>query len=53
MKVSFEEMQCKVMTCSEAYINSSAFSRAMDYIADNDWELYKELIELEYEQTFG
>ena len=49
----FEEKQHAVITCSQAYVNSSAFSRAMDYIADNDWDLYVELIELEYEEAFG
>ena len=53
MEENFEEMQHAVMTRSQAYINSSAFSRAMDYVADNDWDLYKELIELEYNEAFG
>ena len=48
----FEEKQHAVMTRSQAYVNSSAFSRAMDYIADNNWDLYVELIELEYKEAF-
>lgn len=51
--VTFEDKQHAVMTRSQAYVNSSAFSRAMDYVADNDWNLYVELIEQEYEQAFG
>lgn len=52
-EMTFEEMQHAVMTRSQAYTNSSAFSRAMDFVADNDYELYKELIELEYNEAFG
>ena len=53
MEERFEEMQHAVLTRSQAYTSSSAFSRAMDYVADNDWDLYKELIELEYNEAFG
>jgi hypothetical protein len=53
MNENFEEMQHAVMTRSQDYINSSAFSRAMDYVADNNWDLYEELIELEYNEAFG
>lgn len=49
----FVEKQSKVMNSSVSYTNSSAFQRAMSYVAENDWNLYKELILLEYEQAFG
>lgn len=49
----FQEKQQKVMNKSVAYTNSSAFQRAMSYVAENDWKLYKELILQEYEQAFG
>ncbi len=49
---TFVEMQSEVMQYSESYKNSSAFQRAMDYVADNDWELYQELIEQEYYEAF-
>lgn len=49
----FLEKQSKVMNNSVSYTKSSAFQRAMSYVADNDWNLYKELIELEYSEAFG
>lgn len=49
----FLEKQSKVMSNSVSYTKSSAFQRAMSYVADNDWNLYKELIELEYSEAFG
>lgn len=49
----FLEKQSKVMNKSVSYTKSSAFQRAMSYVADNDWNLYKELIELEYSEAFG
>lgn len=49
----FLEKQSKVMNSSVSYTKSSAFQRAMSYVADNDWNLYKELIELEYSEAFG
>ena len=49
----FEMIQSKVMNDSKAYTESSAFQRAMDYIADHDWDLYRELIEQEYNEAFG
>lgn len=49
----FLEKQSKVMSKSVSYTKSSAFQRAMSYVADNDWNLYKELIELEYSEAFG
>lgn len=52
-EILFGEKWNAVMTRSQAYVNSSAFSRAMEYIADNDWGLYVKLIELEYEEAFG
>ena len=48
----FLEKQSKVMSNSVSYTKSSAFQRAMSYVADNDWNLYKELIELEYSEAF-
>lgn len=48
----FLEKQSKVMNSSVSYTKSSAFQRAMSYVADNDWNLYKELIELEYSEAF-
>lgn len=48
----FLEKQSKVMSSSVSYTKSSAFQRAMSYVADNDWNLYKELIELEYSEAF-
>lgn len=53
MEEDFERKQSSVMRHSMAYQNSTAFQRAMDYIADNDWDLYCELICLEYNEAFG
>lgn len=53
MEEDFERKQSMVMRHSMAYQNSTAFQRAMGYIADHDWELYRELICLEYEEAFG
>lgn len=53
MNEDFVMMQSKVMNNSKAYTESTAFQRAMDYIADHDWELYCELIEREYNEAFG
>ena len=53
MEEDFERKQSKVMHHSIAYLNSTAFQRAMDYIADHDWELYRKLICLEYDEAFS
>lgn len=53
MNEDFEHKQSRVMRHSRSYNDSTAFCRAMDYIADNDWEFYCELIEQEYNEAFG
>ena len=52
MEKDFERKQSSVMRHSMAYQNSTAFQRAMYYIADHNWELYCELICLEYDEAF-
>lgn len=53
MNEDFEYMQSRVISDSRAYTESTAFQRAMDYIADRDWELYCKLIRQEYNEAFG
>ena len=51
-EITFEEMESRISgTCT--YENSTAFRRAMHYIEENNPQLYKELVEIEYEEAFG
>ena len=52
-KVTFQEKEDAVTTRSQAYINSSAFQKAMEYVSQNARSLYVDLIELEYKEAFG
>lgn len=49
---TFEEIEAKVVNSSVAYINSKAFRTALGYIERNNEELYKELINMEYNEAF-
>ena len=51
-KVTFQEKEDAVTTRSQAYINSSAFQKAMEYVSQNARSLYVDLIELEYKEAF-
>lgn len=53
MEDDFQNKQAMVFANSMTYRNSTAFQRAMDYIADHDWALYRKLICLEYDEAFG
>lgn len=53
MEEDFERKQSMVFANSMTYRNSTAFQRAMDYVATNDWALYCELICQEYDEAFG
>ena len=53
MNENFEFMQSRVIRDSWAYNDSTAFRRALDYVAEHDWDLYCELIEKEYNEAFG
>ncbi len=49
----FEEKRQKVEASSVCYNGSRAFRMALDYIERQNPELYRELIETEYNAAFG
>ena len=52
-EMTFEEKESKVINSSVSYNDSEAFRRALTYIENLNFDFYKELIDLEYNEAFG
>jgi len=51
--MTFEEKESKVFSGSSCYEMSAAFRAALSYVEKHDTELYRKLIEMEYNEAFG
>ena len=49
--IDFEEMEERVYEVSRPLRDSTAFSKAMDYIKETNPELYMKLIQIEYNEA--
>lgn len=49
--IDFEEMEERVYEVSRPLKDSTAFSKAMDYIKETNPELYMKLIQIEYNEA--
>ena len=51
-EMTFEEKESKVLNSSIPYNDSEAFRRALTYIENTNFDFYKELINIEYNEAF-